>query len=368
VWLTAFAAAALTKRKEKWYPLETSPCFGAVNVFPRKIDAMKFLPHLVASAAMHLLLVAPAGAQPLPETKVVLRISREFILELTGKQFKREQRIDKNALGAAVEGSAQVDGTFDVKLQKSDVAGDFDLMVNGEVLTQVVATSRPVRVYAHGAATFSGSRRVAFDGNAFTGQAIEINVAYHSNIDQICSVRGGLIGTLARNIASPTVRRNLPAADAQAGDEIRAQMTAAIEKETAQLLATMNKVGPLLKQGEKLLREEKVLSAASVQHYLAATEQHLYMSIGPPGERIPTLPALDVSKRGPIELWIAIKKANKEDFLNPVLEHWNLIKPFVLQRIARRSPELVKIIEHVQVESVEGWYVVTFAPKLLALQ
>ena len=91
------------------------------------------------------------------------------------------------------------------------------------------------------------------------------------------------------------------------------------------------------------------------------------MSIGPPEQRIPSLPRLDVSKRGPIELWIAIKKASKEDLLNPVLEHWNLIKPFVLERIALRSPELVKIVEHVQVESVEGWYVVTFAPKLLEL-
>jgi hypothetical protein len=333
---------------------------------------MKFLPHLVVVSALVLLQTAPAGAQqaaqPLPETKVVLRISREFIHELTGKKFQRDQRIDRNAFGSVVEGNAHVDGTFDVVLQKSQHASDFDLLVNGEVLTQVAATSRPVQVHAHGLAAFAGRRRVVFDGNAFTGQAIDMDVAYRSHIDQICSFRGGLMGAVARGVARPAVRRNLPAADAQAGNEIRAQLIAAIEKETEHLLLTMNKVGPLLKEGEKMLREEKVLSAGSVQHYLAATEQHLYMSIGPPEQRIPQLPPLDVSKRGPIELWIAIKKASKEDLLNPVLEHWSLIKPFVLQRLALRSPELGKIVEQVQVESVEGWYVVTFAPKLLALR
>jgi len=307
------------------------------------------------------------AAKLLPDTKVVLRISREFIYELTGKQFKRDEPIDKTAFGATVEGSAHADGKFDVKLQKSDHASDFDLLVNGEVLTQVVATSRPVQVYAHGVAAFTGRRRIGFDGNAFTGQAIEMDVTYHSSIDQLCSFRGGVIGALARGIAGPTVRRNLPEADRQAGNEIRTQLTTAIEKETDQLMVTMNKVGPLLTKGEEILREEKVLSVSSVQLYLAATEQHLYMSIGPPEQRIPSLPRLDVAKRGPIELWIAIKEASKEDLLHPVLEHWNLIKPFVRERIALRSPELGKIIDQVQVEAVEGWYVVAFAPKLLEL-
>jgi hypothetical protein len=336
---------------------------------------MKFAPHLIVISAIHLWQGVQAEAQPavggaklLPETKVVLRISREFIHELTGKQFKRDEPIEKNSFGATVKGSAHVEGTFEVKLQKSDDASDFDLLVNGEILTQVVASSRPIQVYAHGVAAFNGRRRVVFDGNAFTGRVSEMNVTYHSHIDQLCSFRGGLIGALTRGIARPTVRRDLPEADCQAGNEIRTELTTAIEKETDQLLVTMNKVGPLLKQGEEILRQEKVLSTSSVQHYLAATEQHLYMSIGLPGQRIPSLPRLEVSKRGPIELWIAIKKASKEDLLTPVLKHWSFIKPFLLQRIRLRSLELGKIVEQVQVESVEGWYVVTFAPKLLELK
>jgi len=150
---------------------------------------MTFVPHLVVVFAMHLPQGVQAEAQQpaklLPETKVVLRISRQFILELTGKQFKRDEPIDKNAFGAIVKGNAHADGTYDVKLQKSDKLSDFDILVNGEVLTQVVATSRPVQVSAHGVAAFSGRRRIAFDGNAFTGQAIEMNATYGSSIDQI---------------------------------------------------------------------------------------------------------------------------------------------------------------------------------------
>jgi hypothetical protein len=33
--------------------------------------------------------------------------------------------------------------------------------------------------------------------------------------------------------------------------------------------------------------------------------------------------------------------------------------------VAKDTPELSKIIEQVQVASVDGWHVVTFAPKLL---
>ncbi|HEV3438321.1 MAG TPA: hypothetical protein VG122_13235, partial [Gemmata sp.] len=143
------------------------------------------------------------------------------------------------------------------------------------------------------------------------------------------------------------------------------RLTIAIGKETDQILATMNKVGPLLKKGEEILREQKVLSASSVQQYLATTEEHLYLSIGPPEHRIPSLPKLNASKRGPIEMWIAIEKASKDELRNSILQNWSIAKPFILQRIGKNSPELVKIVEQVQVEVVEGWYVVTIAPKLL---
>jgi len=176
---------------------------------------------------------------------------------------------------------------------------------------------------------------------------------------------GGFIGSVTRGIAQRAARRNLPESDQEAENELRTRLTTAMGNETDQIIETMNKVGPLLKKGEEILREQKLLSVSSVQHYLAATEEHLYLSIGPPEHRIPSLPKLDIPKPGPIEMWIAIEKASKDDLRNPILQHWNTVKPFVLQRIGKDSPELAKIVEQVQVEVVEGWYVVTIAPKLL---
>jgi hypothetical protein len=335
----------------------------------RKIHLMKFLSQLLFISAFSLLQGVQAEAQEptksLPKTKVVLRISRQFIHQLTGKQFKRDEPIDKNSIGTIVQGIAHAEGTFDVKLQKSASASDFDFLVKGEVLTQMVATSRRVQVHEHGVARFSGRQRVVFDGNAFTGQAIEMNAKYHSSLDQVCSFRGGLIGSVTRGIAVRTIRRSLPESDQEAENELRTRLTNAIGKETDEIIEAMNKFGPLLKKGEELLREEKVLSVRSVQQYLAATEEHLYLSIGPPEHRIPSLPKLDAHKGGPIEMWIAIEKASKDDLRNSVLHHWNIAKPFVLQRIGKDSPELAKIVEEIQVEVVEGWYVVTIAPQLV---
>ena len=47
------------------------------------------------------------------------------------------------------------------------------------------------------------------------------------------------------------------------------------------------------------------------------------------------------------------------------VESWDLIKPAVFQRVARRSPELAKMLQEVCVESVKGWYVATLARKNL---
>jgi hypothetical protein len=303
----------------------------------------------------------------LPETKVVLRISREFFREITGKQFERDEPIAKNSFGVLVQGVARAKGTFDVKLQKSSSAIDFDFLVKGEVSTQVVGTRGRVQVHGHGVAEFNGRRRVVFDGNAFTGQALEISATYRSSFDQACSVRRGLIGSLTRGIALRTARRNLPESNQEAENDLRSQLTIAIGKETDQILLTMNKVGPLLKKGEEILREQKVLSESSVQHYLATTEEDLYLSIGPPEHRIPILPKLDSTKRGPIEMWIAVENASQDGLRDSFLQDWSLAQPFILQLIGEDSPKLVNIVEQVQVQVavVEGWYVLTIAPKLL---
>ena len=332
---------------------------------------MNFSVKVIALSSLLFLQSLPVGAeQPsadLPETKVVLRISREFIHELTAKQIKRDVPVDLNANGVAVTGTARAEGTTNVNIQASDNACDFELVVNGSVSTQLVATDRSVQVHLQGTAPFSARRRVVFADDAFSGHKVEVDTSYHSTVAAICSSRAGLIGNLARTTATWKTRRVLPEEDLRAADEVRLRLSAAIEKETDELLVTLNRIGSIVKQGEDVLREEKLISERSVQHYLAATERSIYISIGPPEHRIAKLPKTSASERAPIELWVAIKKPGKKDAFSPILANWKIVKPFVLARIAKRSPETAKILDQVQVKTVENWHVLTFAPSLFAL-
>ncbi|CAN5569297.1 hypothetical protein BH10PLA2_BH10PLA2_14620 [soil metagenome] len=301
----------------------------------------------------------------LPETKVVLRISREFIRELMIKQFSRDVPVDLDFDGTHVTGTAHAEGATDVQFKVSDNACAFDLIVNGQVTTQLAANRRSIQANIHGNAPFKASRCIVFDDIAFSAHKIDVDMTYHSNLDHVCSSRIGLAGVLARGIAQSKIERSLPQDDIRAEAEIRKQLVAAIEKESDELLVTLNKIGSIVKQGEDVLREEKLLSSRSVEHYLGATERSLFISVGPPNHRIARLPKLKASERQPIELWVAVKKKGKPDRLGPILQNWKLVKPFLLPRIAKQSAEAAKFLDQVQIKMVDDWHVLTFAPGLL---
>ena len=300
-------------------------------------------------------------SKPLPETKIVLRIARDILHELTGKEFKREEAIAKNIAGAEVSGQARVHCTFDVKLRPSETESAFDLVANGTFATQMTATRRVVQVNLHGVAPFDARRHIVFDGIAFTGRDMDVRALHQSSIDDIRSSRGGLFGAIARGAARRGANRNLPDGDQQISEEIRTQVAKALQEESDRRMAAMNgKIKMIVDEAEELLREEKVLATDGAHRYFAATEHHLYMSFGPLAHRIPKLPALDRARPASIELWIA-----KGDRVNLVAESWDLIKPAMFMRVSRRSPELAKMLEQVEVESVGGWYVATVGRKVL---
>ena len=309
-----------------------------------------------------------ADAEPtidLPETRVVLRISREFIYELTRQRFQKDVPVSLISGNAVVQGTANAEGTTDIEIQASENACSFDLIVRGNVTTRLVASTGGVQLRLHGDAPFTASRRVLFEDVAFTARRAEVATSYHSTIEGICAFQGGLIGAVKRGVASSTARWTIPGSDLQAGEEVRARLIDAIDSESDGLLITLNKVGAIVKEGEQLLRDEKLLSSRSVQHYLAATPRSLYISLGPPGHRIAKLPRLTAPERQPIELWVAIRKPGKVDRFSSVLANWKLVKPFILPRIAERSPEAAKLLDQVEIRKVQDWHVLTFAPELL---
>ncbi len=328
---------------------------------------------VLAALAAFSPLDAQEPVQPLQDTKVVLRVSRKFIHRLIGTRFQRDQPIDSNADGVAVAGTARVTGRFDVALHESKDESDFDLHITGDVAIQLTATRRPVEIHAHGIAPFSARRRIIHKGDLFSAESLTLDVGNHFTLDGICPLRGGLAGAATRRIARPFVRRGLADGDRQADAEIRMQVTQGLETELDKLVAALNEIPPILKQAHEVIVAENKLPSEGVRFYRAATKEHLLISVGKPGRRIPTLPVLAKEKQAPLELWIGeSKNADKEARRKFLLQNWRLIVPILTVQLQRRSPDLAKeldeplarLMEEVQVHEVAGWHIVAFAPKI----
>jgi hypothetical protein len=311
--------------------------------------------------------------KPLPETRIVLRVSGKFIQELVGVRFDREEPVDTKVERIAVSGTAHVGGSFRMKLHESKTECDFDVLANGEVTTQLEATRRPVVVQVHGAAPFSARRRIVHEDDLFAAQAVTIDVRNHFTLDEIRPFRGGLRGALTRQIAPPFVRRAVADGDCHADDEIRTRMTQALESELDKLVVALNMIPPMVEQAHKLIILENKPATEGVRVYRAATKEHLLFSIGAPNRRIADLPKLDKHKQAPLELWISVEKNElTEERRKAILANWRMIAPYLRDEIQRRSPELVqengdsliRLLEEVQIHEMPGWHVITFAPKI----
>jgi len=338
---------------------------------------MRYLFAFVSAVAILFLDSLPLEAQPpgkeLPETRIVLRVSRKFIQRLTGSRFQRDVPIDSNVDGMRVTGKATVTGKFKVTLVESDTDTDFDVVATGEVATQLTATRRPIMVQAHGTAPFTARRHFDHTADKFTASKPEIDVRNQFILDAICPFRRGLIGAATRRIAGPIVRRGLADGDREAEAQIRAELGDSLERELDKLALALNRVPPLVRQTHEVVIAELKLPKEGVKPYRAATKDHLLFSIGKPDRRMPTLPVLSTEICAPVELWIGESKdAGKEERRKFLLENWRLIVPVLMTQLEVRSPELTKeideplakLLEEVRIHVTPGWHVVLFAPKL----
>jgi hypothetical protein len=337
---------------------------------------MKLSHCLIASLSAIVTPFLAAHAQepekPLPETRIVLRISGKFIQGLLGVRFQRDEPIGENVNGIAVTGTARAAGKLHVRLHESNTESNFDVLVRGEVLSQLAATRYPIVVLAHGMAPFSACQPIVYQDHQFMAQTPWMDVRNQFALDEICSYRGGLTGALTRRIARPFVRRGLADGDSQADEKIRTEMTPVLETELGKLVVVLNKIPPLVKQAHELIILENKLPADGVRFYRAATKEHLLISIGGPNRHIPSLPNLDKDKQAPLELWIGVSRnASKEERRKFILQNWRLITPFLLSQLQRRSPQVTKeldeslahLLEEVQIHEMPGWHVLTFAPR-----
>lgn len=310
-----------------------------------------------------------------PRTLVVLRISREFLVKLTRQQFSQDEPIDTSALGATVVGSAHVDGNYQVRLQKRPTESDIDLQVRGDIATQMVVTRRPVRVCLHGAAPFEASRRVVFDGRAFTAHAVCVNACYHAFLDDISTLHGGPAEPVVRRLARPIVLRNLPEADATANRDIRSQVARSVTEETDPLVGVLNEIVYVHVQLVEYLRR-KGMNIEIHPLAFATTDESVLVGAGfAPGEA-PALPAEADAPHAPVEIWVRhrIPLASRPllELARPKLrEDWAKIRPKITERIARHSPRLAQLFSETghevdldPIAADRDWHVIRFARSL----
>ena len=316
---------------------------------------------------------AQEPGKPVPETRIVLRVSGKFIQGLLGVRFQRDEPIGENVNGTVVTGTARVAGQLHVRLHESNTESNFDVLVRGEVLSQLAATRRPVVVLTHGTAPFSACQSIVHLDDQFMAQTLAMDVRNHFTLDEIRSYRGGLTGALTRRIARPYVRRGLADGDSQADEKIRAEMVPVTETELGKLVVVLNKIPPLVKTAHELIILENQPPPDGIRFYRAATKEHLLISIGGPNRRIPSLPNLDKDKQAPLELWIGVaRNASREERRKFILQNWRLITPFLRAQLQSRSPQLTKeldeplthLLEEVQIHEMPGWHVLTFAPRI----
>jgi hypothetical protein len=342
-----------------------------------EIDIMNPSPCFTVAVATILALGLPSAAQEPAkpaETKVVLRVSREFLKKLAGARFEKDQPIDSNADGVAVSGTAHVAGEVDVKLRESATESEFDLHISGNITTQLTASRRPVVVFAHGNAPFNAIRRVGFDGTKFSGQPVCVSVANRFCLDGIGSFRPGIAGAVTRGLARPFVRRGLRDGDRQADDEIRTQVAGGVQDATDRMVDSLNTIEPTLIDARQYLAEVAGKQQYPLVPYHAATKHHLLISIDVPGRVIAKLPGLEHKDRAPLELWIAKRHDLLGEFVLEVglvvlADNWKKNAKKIGVEILRKNPELVQVFgKEIQAEAhilhTGDWHVITLTPTI----
>ena len=320
----------------------------------------------------------PPAEAPEGGARVVLRISRAFLADLTRQQFEQDQPIRTTADGATVVGCARVAGGFRVKLYASETASEFDLLVDGAVATRVEVTRKPVRVLLNGSAPFHASRRVAFDGTTFTPRPTCVGACYRSCLDAICTLRNGPAAPLVRRLARPVVLRSLPDADQKAGQDVRAQIGNEVTQKTDHVIEILNEVLAIREGVHEFLRRQGV----PVDRYrvtAAATEESLLAGFGFPAGESPRPPAAAGPPRARVEIWVRHRLGPllrmKLALAGPTLEkQWaERLKPKIRERIAQHSPELATVVDEatheIQLNPIPeepDWHVIRFSKRVRA--
>jgi len=290
------------------------------------------------------------------ETKVVLRISKEFIEKHSPPPVEHVAPVDRCLFGSHVTGTAFTRGQASLAMHADESRAVFVLHFTGTTTTRTVAKKRPVAASNTGVAPFDVHREIRFDGMQFSEGPESIEASYSSRLDSLCGPPG-LRGRIVRAIARPQLEELRPRADAIGLADTKATVLESFGKETDRLVDDLNDRVPW-KQTLNLLGPRR---PDSVPHF-ASTKEWILASPGPKDAKIPELPEESAKMKAPIELWI--HGTPDAATVVKIVALWNVVNGG-LNRFRDAAPGAAPKITDIKPDVVGEWWVMRVGADVL---
>ena len=283
------------------------------------------------------------------DTKVVLRISKEFICSHSPPPIEHVAPINRCLFGSHVTGTSITRGQAALTMDPDQSKPSFTFHFKGTTTTRTVATQHPVKAYSTGVTTFDVHRQISFDGQEFSDGPETIEASHASKLDGI-STPPGVRGRIVRSFATPRIQEMRPQGDAIAIRETKASLLAAFGKKTDHLVAELNARMPWKQTLAMLVPQQKDW----VEHF-ASTKDWILVSPGPKDAVIPELPDESLQIRAPMELWVYGKPEGPS--VIKVVALWNTLHSG-LDRFRGIPSTEPKPVQGVEPAVVGNWWVI----------
>jgi hypothetical protein len=292
------------------------------------------------------------------ETRIVLRISREFIRRHNLPPIDEVEPIDRCLLGAHVVGQLHTTGvtTMNMDIEAGDAI--FTFRLQGTAVSHSVAVRSPVEVFSTGVTNFEAERAIRFDGLRFAATPANLRATYAANIDGLATP-GGILGRIIRKRAWATIQRNEPIANAIAFDETKQRILEKFDRRTDQLVNELNRVVPLENTIALLAPQTKDWIV-----HVRRTKDYVLVSPGPKDAVIPILPKESAQLQAPLELWLRGKPGQAPAV--QLLQTWSMVNQMLSRfRVPVAAKEKLKLLADLKFSTVGDWQVIKVGEDLL---
>jgi hypothetical protein len=290
------------------------------------------------------------------ETKIVLRVSKEFIRQHAPPVVEHVAPVNKCLFGSRVTGTAHTRGRPALTMDTDHSKPVFTLHFKGTTTTKTVASKHPVKAYNTGVAMFDVHRQIRFDGMQFVEGPESIEATYASTLDCLATPPG-IRGRIVRKFAMPQIDAMKPKADAIALADTKASVLEAFGKHTDELVSDLNARLPWKQTLALLVPQDTQWSG-----HFASTKDWILASPGPKEAGIPELPAEDSKAQAPIELWVHGKPG--DGTAAKVVALWSAVHFGLNKFRANASQDPVKL-EDIKPAIVGEWWVIRVGADLV---